>query len=582
MSHSARACAHLRRFLTVVGAALLLFIASPPGRVLAGPGHDHGDAPAETSAAPASPRVTATSERYQVVGIVEGEVLVLYVDRADSNEPVTTASLEVSLNGDTFKAELMKNGTYELTAPVLKTGGAIEVLINLTDGDTADLLVGSLTIATHKAGHTVATSWWSRLVDLFHVHGAAHADRGGQSHDEGWSATLAVLLVLGIGTGGFLAVRRWRARRLVGLGLLSLALVGLNPTDSLAHEGHDHGPDISGSSGNAPARRPNGAIFLPKPAQRLLEVRTRVLQPQTATKAVRLTGRIVANPNFSGVVQSTIQGRYQAPAGGVPALGMRVQAGDLLGTIAPSFASIDSSDMAQTLGDLDQKISIAQSKLARQEQLLRTNVVARAAVDDTKLELDGLVRRRAELNEARVRPEELRAPVGGVVAVTRVMSGQVVTQSERIIEIVDPSRLLVEALVFDQISPDAVSEAYALVGGDAQVKLRFLGRSRALQQQYSLMQFEVIDNTLPLNVGTAVIVLAHTGTPSTGLFVPRAAMAQAPNGQTVVFEHMEPEIFMPRAIRFEAFDSQSVLITGGITPGAKIVVRNAPLVNQVR
>ena len=64
--------------------------------------------------------------------------------------------------------------------------------------------------------------------------------------------------------------------------------------------------------------------------------------------------------------------------------------------------------------------------------------------------------------------------------------------------------------------------------------------------------------------------------------LPRSALAQAPNGQTVVFSQKEPEVFVPRPVRAEPFDSQNVLVTGGIAAGEKIVVKNAPLINQVR
>ena len=77
-------------------------------------------------------------------------------------------------------------------------------------------------------------------------------------------------------------------------------------------------------------------------------------------------------------------------------------------------------------------------------------------------------------------------------------------------------------------------------------------------------------------------MIASSGAPVTGILLPRSALAQAPNGQTVVFAQKEPEVFAPRAVRAEAFDSQSVLITGGLQPGEKVVVENAPLINQVR
>lgn len=41
-------------------------------------------------------------------------------------------------------------------------------------------------------------------------------------------------------------------------------------------------------------------------------------------------------------------------------------------------------------------------------------------------------------------------------------------------------------------------------------------------------------------------------------------------------------MFVPRPIRTEPFDSNTLLVTGGLEPGVKIVIKNAPLLNQVR
>jgi hypothetical protein len=238
--------------------------------------------------------------------------------------------------------------------------------------------------------------------------------------------------------------------------------------------------------------------------------------------------------------------------------------------------------MAQTLGSLDQEIALNRRKLARQEQLLASNVAAKATVEDIRIQLEGLEKRRRELLAAKARPEDLRAPVDGVIAATRVVAGQVVTQSDQLFQIIDPASLLVEALVFDQINPDAVAEATAVAGQAPAIKLKFMGRSRALQQQYSVLQFEIVGSPASLNAGAPVTVIAANGEPATGIVLPRAALAQAPNGQTVVFAHREPEVFVPRAVRTEPFDADRVLVTGGIAAGEKIVVRNAPLLNQVR
>lgn len=561
--------------------ALVILLGVLPKDGAAHEGHDHVPPAAAAGVASGSPRIVAVSDAYQLVGIVEGEVLVIYLDRQADNAPVTSATLDVSLDGQSHKAEMQKNGTYEITSSRLKQPGTIEVLITLSDGEASDLLVGGLAIPTPvNVGGETGTGLLSQIrqvVSMPWTGGPATSAFPRLAERAGFGLVVCVTLVLGVVIGLLLSRRR---RRRAGVAVAAVALV-LAASAAIAHEGHDHGPDQSASSGNAPSRRPDGAIFLPKPTQRLLEVRTRIAETRTLRKSVRLTGRVVTNPNFAGVVQTTIQGRYQAPPTGVPALGAVVKAGDMLGSVVPSFAAIDSSDMAQTLGDLEQKIAIATGKLARQEQLLRTNVVARAAVDETRIELDGLVKRRVKLLEARVRAEELRAPVSGVISTVRVVSGQVVTQSDQIFQIVDPAKLLVEALVYDQVDPDAVVEATALAG-DKSVKLTFIGRSRSLQQQYALLQFKIEDATAVLNVGMPVTVLAATGAPVEGLFLPRAALAQAPNGQTVVFVHKEPEVFLPRQVRADPFDAQTVLVTGGLQPGDKVVVQNAPLVAQVR
>jgi len=553
----------LRVAIATVATAL-----STPNQALAGPGHDHGPEVASTSAPP-SPRAVATSEAYQFVAIAQGEVLVIYLDRATDNAPVLTARLEVTVGDQATRAERQKNGTYEVTSKQLLVPGEHAVLVSVEDGPVTDLLVAS--IAIPKA----------------HDHGAA-ADHSILSHlgmpvptsvSTKQSAAFAIggLLLLGSIGAGF----KTRTRRVaLGLAVAGFAIIAATPI--LAHEGQDHGPVAGAANGIGPQRRPDGTIFLPKPTQRLLEVRTRILALETANRTVRFQGRIVANPNRSGVVQSTLQGRYSPPASGVPLIGTQVKAGDLVGTVAPSFISKDASDMAQTLGELDQQIALAKAKLGRQEQLLRSATVSRAAVEDIRIELDGLAKRRAEILEARVQPEELRIPVDGVITAVRVVPGQVVSQADQLFQIIDPASLFVEALMFDHAKIEQIGDARASLAQGGSVALRFLGRSRSLQQQYTVLKFEVVERATDLDIGTPVIVDGTTGVSATGLRIPRSAVAQAPNGQHVVFVHKEPEVFEPRAVRFEPFDTDTVMISAGLVAGEKVVVQNAPLVNQVR
>jgi hypothetical protein len=79
-----------------------------------------------------------------------------------------------------------------------------------------------------------------------------------------------------------------------------------------------------------------------------------------------------------------------------------------------------------------------------------------------------------------------------------------------------------------------------------------------------------------------VTVVLETGEPIKGIVLPRAAVVTAPNGQSVVFEHVEPEKFTPKQVLFSALDTERVIVTSGLGDGEKVVLQAASLINQVR
>ena len=215
---------------------------------------------------------------------------------------------------------------------------------------------------------------------------------------------------------------------------------------------------------------------------------------ETRTRTVRFNGRIVANPNRSGVVQSTIQGRYERAQRACRALGARVKAGDLMGSVTPSFASIDSSDMAQTLGDIDQEIALNRTKLARQEQLLSTNVVARGdrsticACSSTGSKSAAVICWRPGCGQRSCARRSMASSPRR--ALWRGRSWRTPTSYSR--SSIRPASWSRRSCSTRSI-PMPSTEATATVGTDTTIKLKFIGRSRALQQQYSIMQFEIVE-----------------------------------------------------------------------------------------
>ena len=82
----------------------------------------------------------------------------------------------------------------------------------------------------------------------------------------------------------------------------------------------------------------------------------------TFHRMVELPGRVIPDPNASGVVQSSVGGRLSPATSGLfPRLGTTVKKGDVLAYVTPPVQAIDVSDMRQRQGELDQQIDVVEA-----------------------------------------------------------------------------------------------------------------------------------------------------------------------------------------------------------------------------
>lgn len=125
---------------------------------LAGEGHDHGGA-APTTVGEAVPRFSAESETFELVGVLSGKQITLYLDRFADNSPVRDAQIELEIGGAKFKAEKHGEDEYEVVLPEAPKPGVLPITVTVTAGKEADLLAGELDI--HEEAHTdaAAPSW---------------------------------------------------------------------------------------------------------------------------------------------------------------------------------------------------------------------------------------------------------------------------------------------------------------------------------------------------------------------------------------------------------------------------------------
>lgn len=357
------------------------------------------------------------------------------------------------------------------------------------------------------------------------------------------------------------------------LGRLCVAalLVSLN---ALAGPGHDHGDEAPVAVGsNSPKRQPDGSVFLPKPAQRQLEVRTQIVKADDLPQVIELTGRVVADPNAGGKVQPTTAGRIEAGPKGLPTLGQRVMKGEVLAYVRAAESATP---------ELTVNLEQAKRKLARLEQL--EGAVPQREVEAARIEVQSLSQRLSPSGGQFVSREALIAPVSGVIAAAQVVAGQVVEPREVLFEVLDPARLQIEALAFDASIIANIASASANPGSGIRVELDFVGAGTVLRDGALPMQFRIHVNGKPvgLAVGQPVKVLAQTKSKARGHAVPAAAIVKNPSNQDIVWTHASAERFEPRTVRWAALDGANVAVLDGLKDGARVVTQGAALINQVR
>jgi hypothetical protein len=146
-----------KSFAAVLSVAIAPFAVA--AAAVAGPGHDHAQGAVPTAGA-ALPRFAATSEAFELVGVLNGTQLTLYLDRATDNSPVRNAKLDLELGGSKVDVTAQGEGEFAVMLPRAPEPGLISIAAAVQAGSESDLLAGELdlrAVAHVQAVH--ARSW---------------------------------------------------------------------------------------------------------------------------------------------------------------------------------------------------------------------------------------------------------------------------------------------------------------------------------------------------------------------------------------------------------------------------------------
>jgi hypothetical protein len=362
--------------------------------------------------------------------------------------------------------------------------------------------------------------------------------------------------------------------------VLALGLATGLPTQAVAGPGHDHGDAPAAPSANGPQRLPDGSVFLPKPAQRQLGVRTLPTEAASLPRSFELNGQVVMDPNAGGKVQPLNAGRIEPGPRGLPNLGQAVRKGEVLAYVVSSASAIERSGQAAQLAELRAAKSLADKRVARLKEL--SDTVPRKDIEAAETEAQSLTERIAALGTGVAPREALVAPVSGVIAAARIVTGQVVDAREVLFEIVDPARLRIEALTFDAAVANDIGSATIALGAE-RVPLAYIGAAPSLREQALPLVFGAQGKPpVALAVGQPVRVFVQGKSKVQGIAVPLASLMRSPSNQTIVWVKTAPERFEPRVVTTAPLDGVRVAVLSGLQAGDRVATQGATLINQVR
>jgi biotin carboxyl carrier protein len=550
----------------------VLTLALLPLTVLADEGHGGHGAPPLAPPTALAPRIEAQSESFELLAVLDGGKLTLYLDRFATNEPVSNARIEIESGAFKAVAQPGADGVYTASGEAFAEPGPYPLVFTIQAADSSDLLNGTLTVP-RPAGQSARGHGWAE-----------------------WLVWITGSVVVLFGSAWLLLRRRRTSRAAIArlAAVFALATLMAAAAVPFSHAGENRGNDkkapstaitgvsVAYSAGdNASARRlADGGVFMPKAMQRQLGIRTTLAESGELAQSIELNGRVISDPNAGGRVQASQSGRIEPGPHGLATLGQKVKKGDVLAYIKPVANAIELGNQRAQLAEITAQHGLTEKKVKRLEAL--EGSVPQKEIDAARAEFASLAERKTAVSASLNHREALVAPASGVISAASAVTGQVVEAREVLFEIVDPQRLLVEALAYDPAILADIAGASAVLPHGASLPLAFVGGAQQLREQALPLVFRIKPPLPPLVVGQPLKVVAQTRRTARGVALPLAALTRSSASDTVAWVHAGAETFVAKKVRFQALDGATVAVIEGIAAGDRVVTAGAAALAQVR
>jgi len=362
--------------------------------------------------------------------------------------------------------------------------------------------------------------------------------------------------------------------------IFCLLYMGISmPQVTFAHAGHASG----GEEHKANNITQNG-LMIPKQIQSHLGIVTQKVTEQRIKGTIRLVGHVISDPSGYARLQATQNARVMNdPDYPLPFPGQKVQKDQVVLALQPTLNKVEFSDQKSMLYKIESEIVELKKEVNRKEKL--GEFASQKELENARTELERAIKQKEEIITKTFKPEYLKSPLDGIVADLHVRPGEIVTPDKTIVEIVSPSKLFVEAFVFDANIADDITGGIARLplAPDKGIHLKVLGVSPKVSKEDQSIHviFQALDHDPSIKLDMAVEILGELKTQNLAIAIPKKAIVEDADG-TWVFIHAAPEIFEIRKVHIRRTIEEWVEIEDGLSLGEEIVVDGAYLLNQAR
>jgi cobalt-zinc-cadmium efflux system membrane fusion protein len=531
-----------------------------PHKALADAGHSHALAAVaeERTNQTAELRLATTGKEFEIVLTIMGKdelIWTVYISDSISNRPIGNASVSLMLN-DKSKVEFIKSGevgVYQKAIPV-KNVTKVTVFVKKENFKETSVFDNVKFMAEKTNFHTS----YPILI------------------------MISLLAILGM------ILFRKHLRLYLPLSLCLGVIIASSPA-CYAHGGEDQShpeeakKEERDSNQHMINQTSSGLVVL-KEIQFHLGITTEKVTEREANSTIRLTGHVISDPSGYARLQATQNARVMNdPDYPLPLPGQHVQKGQVILALQPTLNKVESTDQKSMLYKIESEIVQLGKEVDRKVKLGQFS--SQKELENARSDLERAIKQKEEIINKTFKPEYLRSPLDGIVADLHVRPGEIVSPDKTIVEIVDPSKLLVEAFIFDPTLADDLTGGIARLplAPDKSIRLKLIGVSPKVSKEdqavHVLFKAEELDPSIKMDM--AVEVLGDLRASKLTLMVPSKAIVEFAKGSWV-FIHTAPEVFETRKVRIRRTVEGWAEVEEGLALGEKIVVEGAYLLNQAR